>query len=156
VLWGVCASAAEGAFPLNRDPALNAQEASAASDDDQAGCTPLETLVLARLDDEKAQDIVFIDLKDKSSVADGLIVASGRSHRHVGAMADHLLRVLKESGYGKARVEGLPHCDWVLIDAGDLIVHLFRPEVRSFYNIEKIWSVEPPKRTVANSSPRGP
>jgi ribosome-associated protein len=121
-----------------------------ASEDNQAGCTPLESLVLARLDDEKAQDIVFIDLKDKSSVADGLIVASGRSHRHVGAMADHLLRALKEAGHGKARVEGLPHCDWVLIDAGDLIVHLFRPEVRSFYNIEKIWSVEPPKRSAAN------
>jgi ribosome-associated protein len=110
----------------------------------------LESLILSRLDDEKAQDIVFIDLKDKSSVADGMIVASGRSHRHVGAMADHLLRTLKEEGYGKARVEGMPHCDWVLIDAGDLIVHLFRPEVRSFYNIEKIWSVEPPKRTAAN------
>ena len=61
-------------------------------------------------------------------------------------MADHLLRALKEAGHGKARVEGLPHCDWVLIDAGDVIVHLFRPEVRSFYNIEKIWSVEPPHR----------
>ena len=85
---------------------------------------------------------MFIDLRDKSSVADGLIVASGRSHRHVAALADRLLRTLKEQGYGKARVEGMPHCDWVLIDAGDVIVHLFRPEVRSFYNIEKIWSVE--------------
>ena len=82
---------------------------------------------------------LFIDLKDKSSVADGMIVASGRSHRHVGAMADHLLRMLKEAGYGRARVEGLPHCDWVLIDAGDVIVHLFRPEVRAFYNLEKMW-----------------
>jgi len=109
----------------------------------------LEDLILARLDDDKAQDVVFIDLKGKSAVADGLIVASGRSHRHVGAMADHLLRVLKEQGYGKARVEGMPHCDWVLIDAGDVIVHLFRPEVRSFYNIEKIWSVEPPARSAA-------
>jgi len=79
-----------------------------------------------------------------------MIVASGRSHRHVGAMADHLLRVLKEAGYGRARVEGLPHCDWVLIDAGDVIVHLFRPEVRAFYNIEKIWSVEPPSRAIAH------
>ena len=93
---------------------------------------------------------MFIDLKGKSAVADGLVVASGRSHRHVGAMADHLLRTLKEQGYGRARVEGLPHCDWVLIDAGDIIVHLLRPEVRSFYNIEKIWSVEPPARSVAN------
>jgi ribosome-associated protein len=108
----------------------------------------LERLLLDRLDDEKAQDVVFIDLKDKSSVADGMIVASGRSHRHVGAMADHLLRALKDAGHGRARVEGLPHCDWVLIDAGDVIVHLFRPEVRAFYNIEKIWSVEPPRRAV--------
>jgi ribosome-associated protein len=118
-----------------------------ASEDDQVATT-LERLLLDRLDDEKAQDIVFIDLKDKSSVADGMIVASGRSHRHVGAMADHLLRALKDAGCGRARVEGLPHCDWVLIDAGDVIVHLFRPEVRAFYNIEKIWSVEPPHRAV--------
>ena len=92
---------------------------------------------------------MFIDLKDKSSVADGLIVASGRSHRHVAALADRLLRTLKEQGYGKARVEGMPHCDWVLIDAGDVIVHVFRPEVRAFYNIEKIWSVDSPHRTQA-------
>ena len=103
-------------------------------------------MVLARLDDDKAQDVILIDLKDKSSVADAMIVASGRSQRHVGAMADHLLRTLKDAGLGKARVEGLPHADWVLIDAGDLIIHLFRPEVRSFYNLEKIWSVEPPSR----------
>ena len=107
-------------------------------------------MILHRLDEDKAQDIVMIDLKDKSSVADTMIVASGRSHRHVGALADHLLRALKEAGAGKARVEGLPHCDWVLIDAGDIIIHLFRPEVRSFYNIEKIWSVEPPALSVAN------
>ncbi len=100
---------------------------------------------MARLDDDQAQDVVFIDLKDKSSVADSMIVASGRSHRHVGAIADHLVRALKEAGAGKARVEGMPNCDWVLIDAGDVIVHLFRPEVRQFYNLEKIWSVEPPR-----------
>ena len=145
-----------GASHLNRNTALDAHEAfpeaspqSEASEDDQ-GVQALESLLLTRLDDEKAQDIVFIDLKDKSSVADGMIVASGRSHRHVGAMADHLLRTLKDAGYGRARVEGLPHCDWVLIDAGDVIVHLFRPEVRAFYNIEKIWSVEPPHRAAVN------
>jgi ribosome-associated protein len=114
--------------------------------EDQSRTSALEDLILARLDDDKAQDVVFIDLKGKSPVADGLIVASGRSHRHVGALADHVLRVLKDEGYGRARVEGLPHCDWVLIDTGDLIIHLFRPEVRSFYNIEKIWSVEPPQQ----------
>jgi ribosome-associated protein len=107
-------------------------------------------MILTRLDEDKAQDIVLIDLKDKSSVADAMIVASGRSQRHVGALADHLLRALKDAGYGKAPVEGLPGCDWVLIDAGDVIVHLFRPEVRLFYNIEKIWSVEPPARVAAN------
>ncbi|MBS0408468.1 MAG: ribosome silencing factor [Proteobacteria bacterium] len=140
-------------MPLNREPALSAQEAPVRdepSEEDQSGQVGLETLILQRLDDEKAQDVVYIDLKDKSSVADGMIVASGRSHRHVGAMADHVLRMLKEHGYGKARVEGMPHCDWVLIDAGDVIVHLFRPEVRAFYNIEKIWSVEPPSRAAAN------
>ena len=145
-----------GAPHLNRYVALDAHEAlpettsqGETSEDDQ-GVQALERLILTRLDDEKAQDIVFIDLKEKSSVADGMIVASGRSHRHVGAMADHLLRALKEAGHGRARVEGLPHCDWVLIDAGDVIVHLFRPEVRAFYNIEKIWSVEPPHRAAVN------
>ncbi len=110
----------------------------------------LTALILARLEDDKAQDVVQIDLRDKSSLADAMIVASGRSHRHVGAIADHVLRALKEHGFGRARVEGLPHCDWVLIDAGDVIVHLFRPEVRDFYNLEKIWLAEPPKRAKAN------
>ena len=87
---------------------------------------------------------MVIDLKGKSPLADAMIVASGRSQRHVAAMADHLSRALKEAGLGKARVEGMPHADWVLIDAGDVIVHLFRPEVRDFYQIEKIWSVTPP------------
>ena len=109
---------------------------------DPGRITAVEDLILTRLDDDKAQDVVFIDLKGKAPVADGLIVASGRSQRHVGAMADHLLRALKEAGLGRCRVEGMPNADWVLIDAGDVIVHLFRPEVRSFYNIEKIWSVE--------------
>ncbi|MCI3133316.1 ribosome silencing factor [Phenylobacterium aquaticum] len=131
---------------MSPEPAPRAQETpvSAESLETQKRITALEDLILARLDDDQAQDVVFIDLKGKSAVADGLIVASGRSHRHVGAIADHLLRALKEQGYGKARVEGLPHCDWVLIDTGDVIVHLFRPEVRTFYNIEKIWSVDAP------------
>ncbi|MBW8733738.1 MAG: ribosome silencing factor, partial [Asticcacaulis sp.] len=103
----------------------------------------LETLIVDKLDDDKAQDIVCIDLKGKSSVADTLIIASGRSHRHVGALADHVLRALKDAGYGKVKIEGLPACDWVLIDVGDVVVHIFRPEVRTFYNIEKIWSLSP-------------
>ncbi len=72
-----------------------------------------------------------------------MVVASGRSHRHVGAIADRLLNDLREAGFGTLRVEGLPHCDWVLVDAGDVLVHVFRPEVRGFYNLEKMWQVEP-------------
>jgi ribosome-associated protein len=133
-------------------PEGQAQAAEPSSDPQTSLSTEgnLQELIISRLDDDKAQDIVLIDLKDKSSVADWLIVASGRSHRHVGALADHLLRTLKDAGAGKARVEGMPHCDWVLIDAGDVVVHLFRPEVRAFYNLEKIWSVEPPARAIAN------
>lgn len=133
--------------------APSAHEAPASAEpavEDQGRTRSLEEIILAKLDDDKAQDIVSIDLKGKSPVADTMIVASGRSHRHVGALADHLLRALKDAGVGKARVEGLPHCDWVLIDAGDVIVHLFRPEVRVFYNIEKIWSVDAPHRISAN------
>ena len=141
-------------FPLKSDAAQRAQESAgpaAASQDPQSRIAALEDLILTQLDDDQAQDVVVIDLKGKSSVADGLIVASGRSQRHVGAIAGHLLRTLKEHGYGRARVEGLPHCDWVLIDTGDVIVHLFRPEVRSFYNIEKIWSVDASGHAVAAS-----
>jgi ribosome-associated protein len=98
--------------------------------------------VLARLDDEKAEDIVTIDLNGKSDVADSLVIASGRSQRHVGALADKIGRELKDLGVREVRTEGLPACDWVLIDAGDVIVHLFRPEVRGFYNLERIWAPE--------------
>ena len=113
---------------------------------------PEETLrlVLASLDDMKAEDTTTIDLRDKSSLADTMVVTSGRSNRHVGSVADRVVDNLNKAGCKNVRVEGMPHCDWVLIDAGDVIVHLFRPEVRSFYNIEKIWSVEPPSRTAAN------
>lgn len=98
------------------------------------------SVVLESLSESKAEDIVSIDIKGKTAIADHMVVASGRSHRHVGAIADHLVRDLKNAGYGSPRVEGLPHCDWVLIDVGDIVVHLFRPEVRAFYNIEKMWS----------------
>ncbi len=122
--------------------APQAQEAVIPASNEEPRQGSLEELILSRLDDDKAQEIVLIDLKGKSPMADSMIVASGRSHRHVGALADHVLRTLKDNGHGRARVEGLPHCDWVLIDAGDVVVHLFRPEVRTFYNIEKIWSVD--------------
>ena len=90
----------------------------------------------------KAEDTVTIDLTGKSSIADTMVVTSGRSHRQVGAIADRLLEDLAKSGLPDVRVEGIPHCDWVLIDAGDVIVHLFRPEVRSFYNLEKMWAID--------------
>ena len=100
-------------------------------------------IALASLDDAKAEDTGTIDIAGKSALGDHMVVASGRSHRHVGAIADRLLKDLKNAGLGRARVEGLPHCDWVLIDAGEVIVHIFRPEVREFYNIEKMWMAEP-------------
>ena len=96
--------------------------------------------VLASLDDSKAENIVSIDIQGKSALADHMVVASGRSHRHVAAVAEHLLKALKDAGYGNARVEGLASADWVLIDGGDVIVHIFRPEVRDFYQIEKMWA----------------
>jgi ribosome-associated protein len=98
--------------------------------------------VLACLDDAKAEDTVHVDITGKSSIADHMVVTSGRSHRHVGAVADQLARALREEGFSKPRVEGLPHCDWVLVDAGDVIIHIFRPEVREFYNIEKMWTAD--------------
>ncbi|MBI1251468.1 MAG: ribosome silencing factor [Alphaproteobacteria bacterium] len=100
-------------------------------------------VILTSLDEDKAEDIVAIDIRGKSSVADKIVIASGRSQRHVGALADHVMRKLKDAGVRQVRVEGLPHCDWVLVDAGDVIVHLFRPEVRAFYNIERIWASAP-------------
>lgn len=96
-------------------------------------------LVLARLDESKAEETVVIDLSGQTSIGDAMVVTSGRSNRHVGAIADHVVRDLKDAGVSGIRVEGTPHCDWVLVDAGDVIVHIFRPEVRAFYNLEKMW-----------------
>lgn len=94
---------------------------------------------IACLEDSKAEDIVTIDLEGKSSIGDYMLVATGRSNRHVGAIADKLGKHFKKSGEGRARIEGQDNCDWVLIDAGNIIIHVFRPEVREFYNIEKMW-----------------
>ncbi len=98
-------------------------------------------VVTDSLEDSKAEDLVTIDIQSKSALADYMLVASGRSSRHVSAIADHLLRELKNSGAGSAKVEGLESADWVLIDVGDVIVHLFRPEVREFYALEKMWQM---------------
>lgn len=99
-------------------------------------------IIINSLEDSKAENIVAIDIRGKSSLSDHMVIASGRSHRHVGAIADQLSNALKENGFDKPLAEGLPHCDWVLIDGGDVIVHIFRPEVREFYNIEKMWAAE--------------
>jgi len=95
------------------------------------------------LDDDKADDVIVIDLTGKSSLADAMIIASGRSSRQVAAIADHLAERMKAAGFGPVAVEGKTTADWVLIDAGAVIVHVFRPEVRAFYNLEKMWGVEP-------------
>lgn len=99
-------------------------------------------VVLKSLDDAKAEDTVSIDITGKSSLSDHMVVTSGRSNRHVSAVADQVVKALREAGFSKPRVEGLPHADWVLVDAGDVIVHIFRPEVREFYNLEKMWAVD--------------
>ncbi|AQX28361.1 ribosome-associated protein [Bartonella sp. JB63] len=96
-------------------------------------------IILSSLEDIKAENVISIDLQGKSFLADYMVIASGYSQRHVSAITDHLLHVWKESGYGKARVEGMAGGNWVLIDTGDIIIHLFRPEIRTFYNLEKMW-----------------
>lgn len=108
----------------------------------------LVAAVLKSIDDSKAEDVVVLDVSERTSIADYMIVASGRSHRHVGAIADRLQHDLKDQGFGTIQLEGVPVCDWVLADCGDVIVHLFRPEVRGFYNLEKIWAADPVKPTV--------
>ena len=100
----------------------------------------LHALVIDQLDDDQAQDIVSIPLEGKSSIADHMVIASGRSTRQVASIAQKLAEKVKQAGFGPVRLEGLPAADWVLLDAGDVVVHLFRPEVRSFYNLERMWA----------------
>lgn len=108
------------------------------------------------IDDAKAEDIVTLELAGKTSIADAMIVASGRSDRHVGAIAERIIGSLKDMGQPAPRVEGMPVCDWVLIDAGDVLVHLFRPEVRSFYNLEKLWGIGRPLEGAPPEEPEKP
>lgn len=102
----------------------------------------LISTVTSCLDDNKAEDINTIDLNGKSGIADYLVIANGRSARQVGALADYVLKGLKEVGVTDITVEGMGQADWVLIDAGDIIIHLFRPEVRDFYKLDKMWSMD--------------
>ncbi|RFC62047.1 ribosome silencing factor [Fulvimarina endophytica] len=117
-------------------PTASETPASGASD----GVSVLQH-ALRSLEDSKAENIVSIDMRGKSALADHMLIVSGRSHRHVSAVCDHLIKDLKQAGVKTPKVEGLQTGDWVLIDTGDMIIHVFRPEVREFYNLEKMWSV---------------
>ena len=104
----------------------------------------LAKTVITSLEDAKAEDIVGIDLMGRTTLADVMIVATGRSSTHVGAIADKVVKACRDAGFKPPRIEGQPVNDWVLIDAGDAIVHIFRPEIRQFYNLEKLWSADRP------------
>ncbi|MEM9027492.1 MAG: ribosome silencing factor [Pseudomonadota bacterium] len=125
--------------------------ADAAPVTEQASAEPDSSVIrdhiLAWLEDAKAEDTVVIDLEGRSPVGDFMVITSGRSQRHVGAIADQVQKKLKEFGFGNARIEGQDNCDWVLVDIGDIVVHVFRPEVRDFYNLEKLWSADRPTDT---------
>ena len=105
---------------------------------------PLSQVILNGLEDAKAENIIAVDLIGKTTIADWMIIASGRSSTHVGAIADRVLKACRDAGFPAPKVEGMPLCDWVLLDARDAIVHIFRPDVRQFYNLEKIWSADRP------------
>lgn len=144
----VASTAAEGTKPATATSAKKGvkkgvkKSASKSSAKGSAADATLR-LVLKTLDDMKAEDIVTLDLQGKTSVCDYMVVATGRSQRHAGSTADNVLKELSKAGIKGVRTEGMPQCDWVLIDAGDVIVHLFRDEVRTFYNLEKMWTGGP-------------
>jgi ribosome-associated protein len=110
----------------------------------------LKDLIVKALDDGKGEHIVTLDLVGRTSLCDYMVIASGRSNRHVAALAEQVVEDLKKSGRRGVRIEGLPQADWVLVDAGDVILHVFRPEVRDFYNLEKMWSGERPSADTAS------
>jgi ribosome-associated protein len=109
----------------------------------------LQEVIEKTLSQHKALNIATIDLTGKSDIADAMIIASGTSQRHIGALADHLLQALKKHGVSLLHTEGHEPCDWLLIDAGDVIVHLFKPEMRQIYNLEKMWEADLPSEEVA-------
>lgn len=111
--------------------------------------TQIEKLVLKTLDTNKAEKIVSIDLSGKSDIADRMVIASGMSARHVGSLADYLVTALKHAGYESVPTEGRESGDWVLVDAGDVIVHIFKPDTREHYNLEKMWSANIPVAEIA-------
>ena len=138
--------------PGRAKPAGAVKEAAASREGQAAGTgesSKMLALVLESLEEDKAEDVVSIDLTGKTPIADHMVVASGRSQRHVGAVADHLVRRMKEAGFGTSQVEGMKQGDWVLIDGGDVVIHVFRPEVREFYRLERMWSADIPADQLA-------
>ena len=129
---------------IKKEPSLNItkNKLNASNHKRQKSSKELLALAINNLEDNKAIDITTLDLKGKTSIADYMVVATGTSKRQVAALADYLSRELKNKGFGAPGIEGLEQADWVLLDAGDIIIHLFRPEVRIFYNIEKMWSLD--------------
>ena len=129
----------EGQDPLPTPATSRAQKAAPEAVSQSASAQATLRIVLASLDDMKAEDTVSIDISGKSSIGDFMVVTTGRSQRHVASIADDVVKKLHETG-ARVRVEGQRQGDWVLIDANDVIVHVFRPEIRTFYNLEKMWS----------------
>lgn len=125
-------------------PAAAPDVRSPAASDNSPTADSLSQIIVEGLEDAKAEDIVSIDLLGRTTLADRMIIASGRSSVHVGAIADRVVRACRDAGYPSPKVEGTPLCDWVLLDARNAIVHIFRPDVRRFYNLEKMWSADRP------------
>lgn len=141
---GAAGKSAAGKAPPQRKPRVE-PVAVAAFESSEA----LKRLILGALDEGKAEDVIAIDLAGKTSVADAMVIASGRSNTQVFALADRIAKAIKEDGRPTPAIEGLPQADWVLIDAGDVVAHIFRPEVRAFYNLEKMWGGDRPSEPQA-------
>ncbi len=144
----MCRGASAGV--RKEDPDLTRKTAKKGAIKKAAPAEPtLLSRILTSLDDDKAENMVTIDLEGRSALADAIVIASGRSARHVAAIAEHLARRLKEAGYGSCPLSGAAAGDWALVDAGDVIVHIFRPEVRAYYDLEGMWSIGEPERVAA-------
>jgi ribosome-associated protein len=135
-------------IPAKRNATLNLTLHPAAGSPAASGSAQtadvLSQIIVEALEDTKAEDVVSIDLFGRTTLADRMIIASGRSSVHVGAIADRVVKACRDAGYPSPKVEGMPLCDWVLLDAQNAIVHIFRPDVRRFYNLEKMWSADRP------------
>ena len=123
---------------------ISSSKAKSSAERGRRAPSTLLALVETTLEDGKAEGVIVVDLAGKSTIADHMVIATGHSKRQVGALAEILIRKIKAAKFGTPGVEGRTQGDWVLLDAGDVIVHLFRPEVRAFYNLEKMWAVDMP------------